>query len=605
MAILQKTGSESAGPGAGGADGMAPAARGPVRPLVWLAGLLGLELLAISLIYNHSFDFECRAMAPVVFCAALGFGVIRAIAVLGAVIVFLLSKGGAIARLAAAMRTRLSPGWLAVEMLGFVAILIPWSFMSDAASGGDLALAAGFWLGGLMLAGLGAALMLFPAAALIRAARDAGWSLLVVIAIAGFAPEIADLVQFLWHWPAIAAVTFSAVALMLQVLGQDVHMIPAEVELGIGEFIVLVGRQCSGVEGFALITSFLLLYIWLFRDQLRFPRVWILLPIGIAVSWCFNVIRIGALILVGAHISPDLAINGFHSHAGWLMFTVLSVGIAVMVHRTTWLRRETAAGTRVGAGAPVLAETPVGAAGVAKGHGTGDSTGGSMAPHVPLSADPVAAQILPFIVFMASALLAQTFSEVPALAYPARALAMAAVLWVFRGLLVRLPWRLDPLAMAAGALIGGIWLLGETAENPALDAGLAGLGAPLLMLWVVTRVIGTAVLVPVIEELFFRGYVLGRIAGAGARGPGMTMLAVAVSTVLFAVLHGRWFQAGIAGLIFALLVLRQSAAPEAAGKRTPDSQMAAFPVTDAILAHMVANAVVAAAAVITGNWALI
>lgn len=539
--------------------------RPALAPLFWLAAVLVVELLIISLVYNHSFDFECRAMAPVVFCAALGFGVIRAIAVLGAVTVFLLSKGGAIARLMAGMRPALDGRWLLAEIAGFIAILIPWFFMSDAASGGLLALAAVFWLGGLALAGAGAVLSLFPIPVLVRAAADTGWMLLLVIGIAALAPEIADTVQFLWHWPAMASFTFASVVFALGVLGQEVHAIPAEVELGVGEFIVLVGRQCSGIEGFALISSFLLLYIWLFRDQLRFPRVWILLPIGILISWCFNVIRISVLILIGAHVSPDLAINGFHSHAGWLMFTLLSVGMAVLVHRTSWFRHE----------------------------------GAVRAPRserIPLSQDVAAAQILPFIIFMASALLSQTFSETPAVLYPARALAMAAVLYLFRDYIRALPWRLDALAIGAGVLIGVIWIVTapEAGDGDnALATALAAMSAPMLILWIASRLIGTVLLVPIIEELFFRGYVLSQID----RGSRVSQaLAVAISSGLFAALHGRWILAAIAGVIFGLLTLRQKASGEGAGSGA---------ITDAVLAHMVANGVIAAAALVTGAWHLI
>lgn len=578
---VNQTGS---GPGMTGSGTGARIRAGAVAPFLLLSGILALELLAISLLYNHSFEFECRAMAPMVFCAALGFGVIRAIAVLGAVTVFLFAKGRAIADLMARMRPRLHPGWLGAELAGFAAILIPWSFMSDAASGGALALAAGFWLGGLLLAGAGSILSLFPLDAVIRAIRQAGWPLLAVIAVAGFAPEIADLAQFLWHWPAMAAFTFASVAFALGALGQEVHAIPAEVELGVGDFIVLVGRQCSGVEGFALITSFLLLYIWLFRDILRFPKVWILIPIGIAVSWCFNVIRISALILVGAYISPDLAINGFHSHAGWLMFTTLSVGMAGLVHRTNWFRRDGAA-RRVDA------------------------------DRVPLFQDLAAAKILPFLVFMASALLAQTFSEIPALLYPARALAMAAVLWMFRGLLARLPWRFDPVAAVAGLALGGLWLAtSEAAPDPGLTAALAGMSGPVFLVWVLSRVIGTTLFVPVIEELFFRGYVMGLFSGPsqgssqggswgrswGGESWGRVALAVLVSAGLFGLLHGRWVMGGLAGIIFGLLVLRQRQAISRDG--TGPEHLA---VTDAMLAHMLANGLIALAAFFGGNWALI
>ena len=60
-----------------------------------------------------------------------------------------------------------------------------------------------------------------------------------------------------------------------------------------------------------------------------------------------------------------------------------------------------------------------------------------------------------------------------------------------------------------------------------------------------------------------------------------------VTTALFAALHGRWIEAAIAGLLFAALTLRSRN------------------ITDAILAHAVANGLIALYALASGNWAMI
>ena len=94
----------------------------------------------------------------------------------------------------------------------------------------------------------------------------------------------------------------------------------------------------------------------------------------------------------------------------------------------------------------------------------------------------------------------------------------------------------------------------------------------------------TITLVPMVEELFFRGYVLERLDQGGTV---MRIVALGVSTGLFAIFHERWILAGLAGLIYALLYLRRRA------------------VSDAVVAHMASNAVIAVYALITANWSLI
>ena len=103
-------------------------------------------------------------------------------------------------------------------------------------------------------------------------------------------------------------------------------------------------------------------------------------------------------------------------------------------------------------------------------------------------------------------------------------------------------------------------------------------------LWVFSRIFGTTLLVPLIEELFFRGYLLRRLDSGGIA---MRVVAIATSAGLFAVLHDRWLLAVAAGVVLSLLVLRQGR------------------LTDAILAHVVANGIVAFWAVATGDWTII
>lgn len=106
-----------------------------------------------------------------------------------------------------------------------------------------------------------------------------------------------------------------------------------------------------------------------------------------------------------------------------------------------------------------------------------------------------------------------------------------------------------------------------------------------MLIWVFCRVAGTTFLVPLIEEMFFRGYLMDSIAGSGSRW--RVLVAIAISSVLFGVLHDRWLAAALSGVVFALLRLRSGR------------------MTDAVLAHAVANGIIAAAAVLQSDWSLI
>lgn len=288
-----------------------------------------------------------------------------------------------------------------------------------------------------------------------------------------------------------------------------------------------------------------------------FPHALFILPLALLASWALNAVRIALLVQIGISGYPGLAIGGFHSHAGWLMFTILSLLIVLTAQAVPIFHAKTRGITGDLPPAPAV---------------------------LPFFSDPVVAQIFPFLVFMASALLASTFTQEPALAYPSRAAAMGIALALFWPYLENLPWRIDPLSVAAGVAVAGLWV--ATAPAPESAPPIEALGTFAAIVWVIARCLGTAVFVPIIEELFFRGYLMNRIAPAGATALRIS-LAVVVTTALFALLHDRWIEAAIAGLVFAGLALRSRN------------------VTDAIVAHAVANGLIAAWALATGNWAMI
>lgn len=362
----------------------------------------------------------------------------------------------------------------------------------------------------------------------------------------------------------LTGMTLVACADLLSFLGFDVYTVPSERELGMDDFHVYVWGPCSGIEGFGLISVFLGIYMWMLRDTLQFPKAFILVPIGIALSWCLNVVRISTLLFIGARVSPDLAIDTFHSHAGWLMFTILAAGLTGATSFFGWFRK------------PVSAE-PAPTATRAK------------APRATASffADPNIATILPFIVFMASAFLLQTFSQTPQLYYPLRVAAMIGALWLIWPYLRRLDWRPSLLPLGVGLLVGVIWLAtspASTEETSEIGAMFATLSLTGSVAWIIARTIGTAMLVPIIEEIFFRGYVLRKLDTGGLA---MRLLAIVVSSAAFAILHQRWLAAFLAGIVFALLMLRRGR------------------VSDAIYAHAGANVLIAIYAIAMQDWTVI
>ncbi len=181
--------------------------------------------------------------------------------------------------------------------------------------------------------------------------------------------------------------------------------------------------------------------------------------------------------------------------------------------------------------------------------------------------------------------------------WPVRLLVVGLALWYFRrqyGRILR-PWSWSWAAVAAGAAVFALWFAleqvqpGSAAQSATPDA-LTGLPASWAAGWLILRLVGYVVAVPLAEELAFRGYLTRRLISAefDEVPPGrFTWFSFIASSAVFGVLHEKHLLAGmLAGMVFALALYRRGR------------------VVDAVVAHATANGLLAACVLTTGNWAL-
>ncbi len=509
-----------------------------------MAGLAVVELLAVIATYQVMASIECRQTEVEMACRALRSMTARGLAVITVLgLCFWLRP-----RAYQALRdtAQAQPGhnvWLAIHAIGLALIFLPLPLFGAAEISQRFLPTLMIMSSGGLLAAAGAFFWITPANPWTRWLRSEGYFLPLAILGAFVVPDLADLIRPLWTASNLSSLTFFLVFLVLIAFGFDVGVDPAAYIIGYDDFFVQIAAQCSGVEGIALITIFMGLYAALMRDDLRMRRYWLALyPLAVLCSWIFNILRIAILIVIGAEVSPEHALNGFHSYAGWLMFTAVALIVVAIAHNWAWLHR---------------------------------------APHIRrvrtnLAEEGLAALIVPFIVMMLSGVFVSAFWPVPADAYPYRAVVMACALLYFRPVLMRLLSRPEALAVLVGIAVGALWLLTAPVDIPTASAPGTS--------WIIFRLVGTIALVPVIEEFFFRGYLQRRLLRGGLA---WTILAVLLPNLLFGLLHERYVAGMLAGIVFGLLALRPNG------------------LSNAIAAHGAANAVIAVYALITANWALI
>ncbi len=177
--------------------------------------------------------------------------------------------------------------------------------------------------------------------------------------------------------------------------------------------------------------------------------------------------------------------------------------------------------------------------------------------------------------------------------YPTRVLAVGAVLFYFRRRYAGLfrSWSWPAVLIGAGVFL--LWLALEPASSeetrPALPPALAEAPAVWAAVWLLFRVVGSVITVPLAEELAFRGYLPRRLQAADVEAVPLgrfTWPSFLASSLLFGLLHGRWLAGTLAGMFYAWELYRRRN------------------LSDPVLAHAVTNALIAAYVLTTGTWLL-
>lgn len=214
---------------------------------------------------------------------------------------------------------------------------------------------------------------------------------------------------------------------------------------------------------------------------------------------------------------------------------------------------------------------------------------------------PISSRVIPFAVYMLFMAGVDLVGQVVPDDFDLRWLygvkvgLVAYLLWILRkhyvelGGLSLLGYKSWLSAISIGVLVFVVWinldapwmLLGGPSQgfNP-------GQGAEACLL-MVTRIVGAALVVPLMEELFWRSFLMRWIQNQDflkVEPATVGAMALLVSSLLFAIEHSLWFAGLVAGLAYGLLYIR--------------SRTIWMP----IIAHAVTNGVLGVWIIYTGNW---
>jgi len=439
-----------------------------------------------------------------------------------------------------------------------VVVLLTLALFKRNVSGVQADLIAAGWLATGIAAIAFAGFAVLPLALWIRMVRGTGY-LWLYTSIAVLAACVAGSASRSL-WAPMGRLTFSMVESLLRLVASGVTADPAKMIIGTRNFKVEIAEQCSGFEGAGLMLAFGVVWLCLFRKESRFPQALLLIPAGVVVMYLLNAVRIAALILIGSAGAREIALGGFHSQAGWIAFNVVALGFSVVARRVSYftLSRSDAESS------------------------------------APSRENPTAAYLLPLLMILGAGMISGALSGRFEWLYPLRFFAAAGAVYVFRNRYSRLDWRAGWLGPAIGAAVFVLWigldrLMGGQSAN-GMPSALAASSPAARIMWISFRVLAATITVPIAEELAFRGFLLRRLVSPDfelVAFKNFTWLALLVSSVLFGVLHGSlWFAGIVAGLLYGYAAIRRGR------------------IGEAVVAHATTNALLAAYVLMYGAWHL-
>ena len=447
------------------------------------------------------------------------------------------------------------PRWLAAH----IALLVPLVPLSASLYGHETWLPLGAVVALWLLLAILATAALFLALAPWDLWRRAGRALDTVWWYAAAAAAGAALVMGSSQrlWTGTASVTFEAVYRLLGWIVPTLEIDPANRIIDTGRFAVSIDPVCSGLEGMGLMLAFCTALLLLFRRQYRFPRALVLIPAGVLLSFALNILRIAALVLIGNAGYASVAEYGFHSQAGWIAFNAAAVGIALVSLRSRWFSH-----TAADHGAAAAGE------------------------------NPTAVYLLPYLALILAGMVSRAASGGFESLYGLRLLFTGAALGYSWPRLRGVDWRFSWRGAAAGLAAFALWIFAArlVAAPAGMPPALAALPSVPRDAWIIGHVLASVAVIPVVEELAFRGYLLRRIRDAEfeRQSPGRVgWTALIVSALVFGLCQGAfWLPGTITGIIFGLVYMRTGRLGEA------------------VAAHATANALITLAVLAGSHWQL-
>lgn len=359
--------------------------------------------------------------------------------------------------------------------------------------------------------------------------------------------------------------TLSLVRLLLSLWGIELLNFPSSIEgfpvVGTPGFQVEINPPCAGYQGILLSLILVGVCLYALRPQVTISRLAVILLASAAALYVLNALRIALLIVIGSSYSPEVAVMGFHTNFGLVSAIVVSlVSVALLVPSS---RNAASASASAGISDEIFSRE-------------------GLLRDVDF--------LVPLTLLLATSLLTGLLTGSFNWLYPVSVTAATMGLFFIRSRVSAELGEGRLLAVIGGGAAFVVWIMlidDDAAVSTAFQETIFSAPLWLAAPWLVVRILGSVVIVPLAEELAFRGFGMSAatlIFGSRLRGAWPSLAALLMTSAAYGAVHSQIVAATLVGLIYG-------------GVRLWTGR-----VWDAVVAHAVSNTLLSFYVLVFSMW---
>lgn len=319
-------------------------------------------------------------------------------------------------------------------------------------------------------------------------------------------------------------------------------------------------QPCSGFQSIGLYLMIMLGYLLFNKHTIGLQRSIVLFLTSIIFLFVFNIVRVAFLVVIADRFSYDIAMNGFHSSSGWF-YLIIITALSIFALDTSKSRVKNCS----------------------------PNVGNNINNYAQFEGLDL---VVPLMIYIGSSIIVKMATGQFNWLYPVPVVITGAYLFYkwhdFRQQLQ----SFGLLSVLIGVVVGVCWVYfipDNAAYNASVDHMINSTDRYIFLGWLVFRVIGAIFVVPFIEEIAFRGYIFHQINTYSEQRLQAThtqsqVLAVLASGFLYGLFHSDMIAATLEGVTYGLIRAK-------AGR-----------ISDAIICHGTANAVLALYVMNNNSW---